>query len=84
MHARTPGTSPTFRRSNAALLLGAALAAAAPALAGADATVDAQAALARVRSAFRAQRRPAFVVYSLSRRDLVDGIPDFANSYALR
>lgn len=40
--------------------------------------------LARVKAGIRASERPNFVVYTLDRRDTVDGVPDFLNSYRLR
>ncbi|GAC1419027.1 MAG: hypothetical protein NVSMB64_28520 [Candidatus Velthaea sp.] len=40
--------------------------------------------LGRVKSAFRARPKPPFVVYTLERRDRLDGAPDFLNSYTLR
>jgi hypothetical protein len=40
--------------------------------------------LVRAKSVFRAHERPPYVVYTLVRRDLHDGEPDFANSYTLK
>lgn len=40
--------------------------------------------LAQAKAVFRAHARPAFVAYTLVRRDTHDGAPDFENSYALK
>jgi len=36
--------------------------------------------LGRVKAVFRAQPRPPYVGYTLTRRDVHDGLPDFENS----
>jgi hypothetical protein len=43
-----------------------------------------EAILARVKADLRARERPPYVVYTLVRRDAIDGIPDLSNSYTLR
>jgi len=48
------------------------------------APVNAQIILGRVRAGFHAQPRPPYVVYTLIRRDKLNGAPDFYNSYNLR
>ena len=40
--------------------------------------------LARAKEVFRAHVRPAYVAYTLDRRDRTGGIPDFGNSYELK
>jgi hypothetical protein len=40
--------------------------------------------LARAKAVFRAYPRPPFVAYTLVRRDLHNGAPDFENSYTLK
>jgi hypothetical protein len=40
--------------------------------------------LARAKAVFRAYPRPPYVAYTLVRRDLHDGAPDFANTYTLK
>ncbi|GAC1594533.1 MAG: hypothetical protein NVS3B28_25290 [Candidatus Velthaea sp.] len=49
-----------------------------------DAAPSAFAILSRVKIAYRARPKPAYVVYTLERRDKVEGRPDFLNSYTLR
>lgn len=45
---------------------------------------DANAILLRVKAGLRASERPNFIVYTLVRRDSIDNVPDFLNSYSLR
>ncbi len=45
---------------------------------------SANAILARVKAGLRASERPAFVAYTLVRREYLDNVPDFNNSYTLR
>ena len=40
--------------------------------------------LARAKAVFRAYPRPPYVAYTLVRRDLHNGVPDFENSYTLK
>jgi hypothetical protein len=64
-----------------------ALAAAAVALACAAASPESLSGdqiLARVKAVFRAYPRPPYVAYTLVRRDLHNGAPDFENSYTLK
>lgn len=45
---------------------------------------NANAILARVKAGLRSHERPPYVVYTLVRREALDNIPDFLNSYTLR
>jgi hypothetical protein len=45
---------------------------------------NANAILARVKAALRAQERPAYVSYTLVRHERLDNVPDLFNSYTLR
>ncbi len=66
----------------AVLLLAVALASAGAAALPGPALTGEQI-LARAKAASRAHARPPFVAYTLHRRDVVDGTPDFENSYTL-
>ncbi len=56
----------------------------ASALGAAQSSADPDAILARIKADARARTRPPYVVYTLVRRDSLDGVPDFVNSYTLR
>jgi hypothetical protein len=61
----------------------------APAAAGVQPTdtcagLTAEAVLVRSRNAFHVRPKPAFVVYTISRRETVNGLPDFENTYTTR
>jgi hypothetical protein len=49
-----------------------------------SATPDGYAILTRVKAGLRAHERPAYVTYTLVRRESLDGIPDLYDSYTLR
>jgi hypothetical protein len=48
------------------------------------ATPNANAILARVKAGLRTHERPPYVSYTLVRRESLDNVPDFLNSYTLR
>lgn len=46
--------------------------------------LTAETVLVRSRNTFHVRRQPAFVVYTISRRETVNGLPDFENTYTTR
>jgi hypothetical protein len=71
-------------RATASVIALAALLGAGAAPTRDDSTPDPYTILARVKAGLRAQQRPPYVVYTIARRDTVDGVPDFADTYRLR
>jgi hypothetical protein len=73
--------SPLLAAAIAATLIGSG---ACPATAQPSPPPNGYAILARVKAGLRSGERPAFVAYTLVRRDALDRVPDAANSYTLR
>jgi hypothetical protein len=73
----------TAARAGAAILVALACVAAG-ALGNDERPLTGEQILGRAKSTFRAHERPPYVVYTVVRRDMHDGEPDFENSYTLK
>jgi len=74
----------TTARAAVAIAVALACTAQTAAPAAPDGALSGDQLLARIKTVFRSYPRPAFIAYTLVRRDTVSGVPDLENSYSMK